>query len=326
MNQLITRGYQFKYDLRQLRSFLAVAEKLSFRKAAEDMYISQPALSRQIAQLESALGCQLFVRDKNTVALTTAGESLYQELPRIFQQLYSVTSSLTASRENLNRLRIGYACAAISSFFPSLIREIKNWLPEYEFEFYEMTTDKLIGEVEEGRIDGAFIMSRPREKHLKTVDIRSESIGLMVPDNHTLTAMNIIPLSALAKETLILFPRAINPTLYDQIIEHCEYAGFSPKAIKEAQSCHAAIGFVAAGAGVAFIASSMSGSCLRGTCFRPISPPGPVIDFSFISHISADDKWCYVFEKIINNYLAPSVYRSVLASDAALPSVSTSNQ
>ena len=284
MNQLIARSYQFKYDLKQLRSFLAVAEKLSFRGAAESLFISQPALSKHIAQLETALDCKLFVRDKNKVLLTKAGEALYSNLPTVLEQLYQTTSLLTVEDIQEQTIKIGYTCAAMASFFPHLIRDVRQELPACEFEFSEAMTDKLIDDVSQQQLDGAFIMSRPDEPQLKCLDIRPEPLGLMVPDNHFLASLNVVLLSALAKETLILFPRKMNPMLYDEIIGHCEAAGFVPRKIIEAQSGHAAIGFVAAGAGIAFIARSMATACLKGTCFKPLSPPVPQIHYSFITH------------------------------------------
>ena len=304
MNQLIARSYQFKFDLKQLRSFLAVAEKLSFRGAAEALFISQPALSKHIAQLEAALDCQLFVRDKNTVVLTKAGEALYATLPMVLEQLHQTTSILRTRDNKTDTIKIGYTCAAMASFFPGLIRDIRQELPTCEFEFSEAMTDKLIGDVIERNLDGAFIMSRPEDPQLNRIDIRPEPLGLMVPDNHFLAAMNVVPLSALAKEVLILFPRIMNPMLYDEIIRHCGAAGFQPQKIIEAQSGHAAIGFVAAGAGIAFIADSMATACLKGTCFRPLSPPSPQIHYSFISHQRAGGKWLSVFEQQIQETLS----------------------
>ncbi len=304
MNQLIARSYQFKFDLKQLRSFLAVAEKLSFRGAAEAVFISQPALSKHIAQLEAALDCQLFVRDKNSVVLTKAGEALYATLPMVLEQLHQTTSLLKTQDNSADAIKIGYTCAAMASFFPRLIRDIRQELPTYEFEFSEAMTDKLISDVIEHNLDGAFIMSRPEDPQLHRLDIRPEPLGLMVPDNHFLAAINVVPLSALAKEALILFPRKMNPMLYDEIISHCQGAGFQPHKIIEAQSGHAAIGFVAAGAGIAFIARSMATACLKGTCFRPLSPPLPQIHYSFITHHRAAGLWLSVFEQQIHETLS----------------------
>lgn len=317
MNQLIARRYQFKYDLKQLRSFLAVAEKLSFRGAAEALFISQPALSKHIAKLEEALDCILFIREKNKVFLTPAGAELYKDLPRLLEALHQSTSSLREKSEQT--IKIGYTCAAMASFFPTLIRKIRQELPNYEFDFTEAVSNKLIDDVIQQQLDGAFIMSRPHESSLKRQDIRAESLGLMVPDNHFLARKKVVQLSALAKETLILFPKEMNPMLYDTIIRHCQAAGFIPSKIIEAQSGHAAIGFVAAGAGIAFIARSMATACLNGTCFRPLNSPAPKIHYSFITHQSNQNNWLNVFEQQIYETLSPerSCGHSVMGDSSA---------
>ena len=129
MNQRITKNYQFNYDLKQLRAFLEVAKVKSFSKAAENLFISQPAISRKISQLEEALNCQLFIRENNTVTLTPAGEELRNKLPKIFDNLTGITESLT-SLTKYNKLKIGYTCAAMSSFLPSLIRKTTDKLQD----------------------------------------------------------------------------------------------------------------------------------------------------------------------------------------------------
>lgn len=99
MNHSITKSYQPKYDLKQLRAFLEVAKEKSFRKAAENLFISQPAISRKISQLEDALNCQLFIRENNTITLTPAGEELRTKLPKVFENLFDITESLIDNKK-----------------------------------------------------------------------------------------------------------------------------------------------------------------------------------------------------------------------------------
>lgn len=297
-------SYHPKYDLRQLRAFLAIAKRLSFRKAADDLHIAQPALSRQIAQLEEAVGCKLFHRQKQRIGLTQAGEYLYRVLPSIFEQLeahiaqtYKVACGQTAS------LVIGYSGAAMSSFLPAVIREIRHQLNDCEFEFREETSDKLIEGVITGRLDTAFILYRPDNPLLTTIPIRSEPIGLILPDDHPLAQRKKVPLKALKNETLILFPRSMNPVMYDEIIAACQDAGFSPRAIREVAPRSIAIGLVAAGVGVATIASSLQHTCVKGTCYRPLTTSTPQIRFSCITRSDQDGEWHDLLSKIIDRDL-----------------------
>ena len=300
MNQRITKSYQFNYDLKQLRAFLEIAKEKSFSKAAENLFISQPAISRKISQLEEALKCQLFIRENNTVKLTPEGEELKNKLPIVFESLNGITESLTSLTKK-KKLKLGYTCAAMSSFLPEMIREITDKLENYELIFSEGNTTELIDKVLNNNIHCAFIMAQPKHESLLTISIRPELMGLMIPDNHPFNSLNEIPIELLQYETLILFPKPQNPSLYDHILECCMAAQFSPNAIIEADSCNAIFGFVAAGTGVAFIAESMAGLCMKGTRYKPLVQPGPEIEFSFISNNLSMEDWHMVFENLISD-------------------------
>ncbi len=300
MNRRITKNYQFNYDLKQLLAFLEVARTMSFSKAAENLFISQPAISRKIFQLEEAFKCQLFFRSANGIQLTPAGKELQERLPKVLDNLLEITNTLKNSLKS-QKLKIGYTCAAISSFLPTLIRETSDDLSKYELVFSEGETTDLIDDVLKGNLDGAFIMSQSRNDDLLTINIRPERLGIMIPEEHPLKAYDEISIEQLKNETLVIFPRVQNPSLYDHIFDCCQSAGFHPKSIKEADGCNAIFGFVAAGIGVAFIAESMSNLCMRGNLYKPISAFAPEIKFSFICKKSASANWHHPIENAIYN-------------------------
>jgi len=300
MNQRITKSYQFNYDLKQLRAFLEIAKEQSFSKAAANLFISQPAISRKISQLEEALNCQLFNRENNIVKLTPEGEELRNKLPIILESLNGITESLTFLTKK-KKLKLGYTCAAMSSFLPGLIRKTTTTLTNYELIFSEGDTTELTHKVLNNELHGAFIMAQPRHENLITVNVRSEPMGLMIPDNHYFNSLGEIPIELLKNETIILFPKAQNPSLYDHILECFQAAHFSPCAIKQADSCNAIFGFVAAEIGVAFVAESMAGLCMNGTLYKPFAHSGPEIEFSFISNKFFLEDWHVAFENIISN-------------------------
>lgn len=284
---------------------MAIAEELSFRKAALKMHIAQPALSRQIAQLEEAIECKLFDRKKRNIRLTTAGQFLYDKLPGLIEQLQSTTEQARKiSNGMVASLKLGYSSAAMSSFLPAVIREIRSTMEECEFNFHERTSDKLIDDVISKRLDAAFILYRPDNKLLKTIPIRSEKIGVVLPDNHHLARRRTIAAKELIGETLILFPRVMNPIMHDDIIAYCQKAGFSPRIIRETAPRSAAIGLVAAGEGIATIAESLKHSCVSGTIFRPLAQPGPEIEFSCITRLDRDGRWLDILNKIIQRDLS----------------------
>lgn len=297
---MMPNSYQFKFELRHLRTFMVIADELSFRKAADTLHIAQPALSRQIAQLEEALECQLFDRQKRRIRLTAAGEFLYLKLPKFINQLHETahhTQKIATGQSAI--LKFGYSSAAMSSFLPSVIKEIQNKIEDCEFNFVEETSDALIGSVISERLDAAFILHRPDNPLLRTLPIKADQTGVILPDDHPLTKKKRVALKDLKNETLILFPRNTNPVMYDEIISYCHNAGFSPRAIIETAPRSTAIGLVAAGQGIATIAASLKHTCVNGTTFRPLIQPAPMINYSCIIISERTGKWVNVLEKYI---------------------------
>jgi DNA-binding transcriptional LysR family regulator len=302
---MISNSYQFGFELRHLRSFMAIADELSFRKAADNLHIAQPALSRQIAQLEEALGCQLFDRQRRKIKLTAAGEFLYYKLPKLFNDLHETTHhTLKIASGQSIILKFGYSSAAMSYFLPSVIQEIQNNIENCEFKFVEETSDELIGGVISERLDAAFILYRPDHPLLKTIPIRADQTGIILPESHPLTRKIIVALEELKNETLILFPRTTNPFMYDEIISYCHKAGFSPKAIIETAPRSTAIGLVAAGQGVATIAASLKHTCIKGTIFRPLVQPSPMINYSCITISDRTGQWVDILNDFIQRELS----------------------
>ncbi len=297
-------SYQIKFEFRHLRSFMVIAEELSFRKAAEVLHIAQPALSRQILQLEEALGCQLFDRQKRKIKLTTAGKYLYDKLPNLFNQINEVTEQTQKIATGQSAiLKIGYSSAAMSSFLPAVIREIQNNLHSCEFKFVEDTSNELIQAVAKEQLDAAFILFRPKLPLLKTIPIKADQTGIILPEDHQLTRKKRVALKDLKDETLILFPRQTNPEMYDEIISYCQKAGFSPKAIIETAPRSTAIGLVAAGQGIATIAESLKDSCVSGTTYRPLVKPCPMIYYSCIVSSNIKAQWFDILSKYIKKNL-----------------------
>ncbi len=245
------------------------------------------------------------------MALTKKGEELANQLPDIFRSLFQITESLDDQAAKKN-LKLGYTCAAMSSFLPRLLSHSTDDLSDYELTFSENNTASLIDDVKNKKLDAAFIMARPKVTGIKTTNIRSESLGLMLPENHYLNTFNQLEIRQLKAETLIIFPRQQNPSLYDHIFEVCNEQEVEFKSIREADGCNAIFGFVTAGIGIAFIAESMANLCMRGTRYMPIRKPGPEIKFSLIASELDNSPWKEQFERFINlEYSQPEKLRSV---------------
>jgi len=297
--------YQLNFDLRQLRYFLAIAHTLNFRKASEQLHIAQPALSRQIAQLEQALDCQLFDRQKRQIKLTDAGQYLAEALPSLFENINTISARTTAiSNGKVNKLKFGYSSAAMSSFLPSIIKKLNVELEDCEFEFVEKTSDELIQAVIDKNLDAAFLLHRPDNVLLNTYAIKSGSAGVVLPEEHPLTKKDEVSFSDLAEETLILFPRKTNPTMYDEVIAQCHKAGFSPRHIIETTPRSTAIAMVAAGQGIATLAAPLRHSCISGTIYKPLPQAELTVNYSCITGTERTGRWLDVLSNYIKSELS----------------------
>ncbi len=292
--------YQLSFDLRQLRSFSVIASTLSFRRAAEQLHIAQPALSRQIAQLEDALNCQLFDRQKRQIQLTEAGQYLLGALPDFFESLHTITDKTTAiANGKVNKLKFGFSSAAMASFLPKIIKELHTKLEDCEFAFVEKTSNELIQSIIAGTLDAAFILHQPDNTLLNTLPIKAGHAGVVIPAEHPLAQNPEIAFSDLANETLILFPRETNPPMYDDIISYCQLSGFSPKQIIETAPRSTAIALVAAGQGIATIAESLKQTCITGTVFKPLKQPSLMVNYSCITLKQRKGQWLDVLTEYI---------------------------
>ena len=135
------REYQFAYELRHLVYFREVARTLHFRKAAEALAVAQPALSRQIAQLEAALGAALFTRSRRKVELTAAGRALVERVEPILRGLAAVPGELRALVEGeTGRVRVGFTGLAMATVLPGILREFHRAYPRIRLELNESPT------------------------------------------------------------------------------------------------------------------------------------------------------------------------------------------
>jgi len=275
--------FTMSIELRLLKSFLAVADHLNFRRAAEELHVTQPALSRQIQQLEKTIGKPLFIRDKRTVELTSAGKFLYSHAGKLFDDVeVLVKETREAAEGERGALSLGYTESAMASFLPSLLRDLREKLPHIQLQLKQAHSEQLSREVALHRLDVAIISLLGDTQGLRRTSIAQEDMGIVLPDNHPLAARKEIALSKLAREKFILFPYQDNPSLYSDIMTSCQKAGFAPQIIEEAQSRILAVNMVAAGLGVTFLSENLSYYCNKGAIFKPLKNPRPSMQYHLI--------------------------------------------
>jgi len=239
-------------ELRHLSYFVAVAQKLNFSRAAEELHVAQPAISQQIRALESELGVQLFDRVGRRVALTRAGEVL---LPHAFHILSSVETAINEVRE-LSQLTRGVASLGApptvsSHLLPGRLTRFRRRYPGLEVTLREAGTESLLQLIQDGPLDLAIVVSDELPPVVDSAPLLEEDYVLAVGLLHPLSKQSAVRLADLSGEAFILFPEGYK--LREVTLTACKRAGFEPKVALDGGAMQSALEFVAAGLGVALV-------------------------------------------------------------------------
>jgi DNA-binding transcriptional LysR family regulator len=277
-------------ELRHLRYFVAAAEELHFRRAAERLGIAQPALSQQIQQLEQEIEALLFHRLTRGVELADAGKAFLDDARAILEHVEQAKAKAQrVARGDQGMIRIGFTgSASFNPIVPSIIQDYRARFPGVAVSFVESGTSQLVDSLRAGRVDAAFIRSLTREVDgLFVVLIIEEEMLIALPLKHELAAAESLPLEALAGEPIILFPRANSPELHDDIVLACRRGGFSPRIVQQAPEVATALNLIAAGEGVSIVPASMRHMQPQGVAYRAILGDAPRAPLS-LAHRSND--------------------------------------
>ena len=247
-------------ELRHLRYFQAVAEELSFSRAARRLRVAQPALSRAVKQLEAALGAVVLERTRHHVRLTPAGSVLLRETALLLQQLEESIGHVrrTAAGEE-GELRLGYIGPPTQPFLGRLLREYRARYPRVTIHLEERSPERVWEMVAKGRLSAA--LTRPVIAHqalgLRTIVLTEERLGIVVPVEHPLAKRRTVPWTALAREPLIVLARREGMGLHDAVIAGCRQAGVTPRLAHTPSLIGTVMSYVEAGAGIGVVTESV---------------------------------------------------------------------
>jgi DNA-binding transcriptional LysR family regulator len=272
-------------ELRHLRYFVAVAEALHFRRAAEKLGIQQPPLSMQIRQLEAEIGAPLLRRAQRRVELTDAGRSFLEDARAILAQAQAAAGrARRAAQGELGRLRVGMINSA--PFHPLILRILREYRerhPAVSMTLEEASTPELAERIRTQTLDLAFVRPLLDETPgLASEHLFDEPLVLALPHHHPLARRKKVALAALSLEPFVLFSRPVGSGLYDQIVSACHRAGFSPRVTQEASQVTSIVNLVAAGLGVSVVPSSMRKIQSEGIVFRPLEDDDAVAQMSLV--------------------------------------------
>ncbi|MBI2774148.1 MAG: LysR family transcriptional regulator [Chloroflexi bacterium] len=241
-------------DLQQLRYFLGVAEQHHFTRAARELGVAQPSISRQIRVLEAELGTSLFHRMRGNVALTPAGEAL---LPWARRLIGDAATAADEVRElaglRRGRLSVGATPSITVAILPAALSELRTTYPGIELKLREAGSRDLIGEVYEGTLDLALVILPVRHRSLCTVPLLREELVVAVTKDHPFARRDGLALTELRDVPLVMFREGYD--LRETTLAACAAAGFDPHLAVEGAEMDGVLRMTAAGLGVAIVPS-----------------------------------------------------------------------
>jgi DNA-binding transcriptional LysR family regulator len=281
-----------RIELRHLRYFRAVADELHFGRAAARLAVSQPALSVQIRQLEEMVGARLLDRHSRQVALTDAGRVLDEAARRLLRDVdAAVAATRQASAGEVGLLRVGFGPTLMLSTLAQVVRTFRLRYPGVRVELRELATAEQMDALVRGELDVGFVRGAEADPRLHVERFAREPLLIALNRDHPLAGAARVPLSALAHDPWVLFPRVIAPLLHEQVMRLCRQAGFTPHVVQESREVYTTVGLVGAGVGVTIIPEAVQGMSWKGVVYRripratvrlsmvrPSGTPRPVVD------------------------------------------------
>ena len=296
-------------DLRRVRYFVAVAEELHFRRAAERLHLAQPGLSQQVRKLEVELGVDLLHRTKRGVSLTAAGTLFLEEARRLLRHADEAARTARNARVGtIGRLRLGHLVDAVPAVLPRAISAFAANYPGIEIVPEAMQARRAVEDVRNGRLDIAVVALPAPVSGMKVTPLAVERTVAAVSDRHVLSGRPEIAIEDLAETSLVLLPRATNPPLYDGVIAACRSARIAPRLLEMAEPLveHALLN-VASGLGIALLPASVAERYRTvGVTFRPLSAPAPTTELALISRAEEEQVAVAAFLRVARELDAPA--------------------
>jgi DNA-binding transcriptional LysR family regulator len=263
-------------EFRHLRYFQAIAEELSFSRAARRLNVVQPALSRALKELEAELGVELLARTRRSVAVTAAGKVLLHEVALMFERLSQTVRRVRGTAEGQEgELRVGYIGPPTQRFLGRVLEEYRRRCPQVSVHLEERTPERVWEMVAKGRLDIG--LTRPVLAHatlrMQTMLLREERLCAAIPQAHPWAAKKSLPWRQLAGQPLLILARREGAGLHDEILAACRKAGFTPKLAHTPSLIGTVVRYVEAGAGIGIIPESIGETeNMRGWSLAPLQP------------------------------------------------------
>jgi DNA-binding transcriptional LysR family regulator len=259
-------------EIDELHSFVVLASELHFGRASKRLFVSQPALSKQIRRLEEKVGGSLFSRTRRKVEITETGRVLLSGAENV---LRSANDALNLARDaaegRAGSLRIGFGVASVSEILPRTILRFRKAYSQVELKMRDMSTPAQISALVEGNIDIGILRLPTAHTELDSLPLFHER--LVVVTSASLPYNSRQGLAALRNQPFVFFHRTTSATLHDHVLGLCRRAGFSPIIVQEANELFTILNLVRAGLGVSLVPSAAKRMGVPGVRFHEIGVP-----------------------------------------------------
>ncbi|WP_426088939.1 LysR substrate-binding domain-containing protein [Janthinobacterium sp. PSPC1-1] len=264
-------------ETRLLRQFIAVAEELHFRRAAERLHMAQPPLSQAILRLEDLLGYPVFERTNRKVSLTPAGDAFLATARQVLASLEEGVASTRRVAQGIEgHLRLSFIHITPYAHVLHALRAFRLASPAVQFTLREASTQQQVEWLERGEVDIALLRAPGRSTPgLRFERLSGEDIVVALPSDHRCAGQARVDLAELAGDDFVASPRALGQGFHDQLASLCLHAGFVPHVVQQARRLQTVLGLVAAGFGVALLPASLGVCAPAGVVMLPLASSAP---------------------------------------------------
>jgi DNA-binding transcriptional LysR family regulator len=251
-----------------------VGEEQHYGRASRRLRVAQPALSRQIQDLEEELGFKVFDRLPRGVKLSAAGTLFLEDARRILQAVSEAIARATrVARGQSGTLRVGFPeNASWHGVVPDSFRRFREQQPGVELELRPVASLEQLDAIRSGRLDAGFLNFMPKaDPELEQLIVAAQKVELAMPRSHPLSKLKKLRLRDLADAPFIWFPRRANPAFYDRMMHECFRGGLkAPHIIQEGFNEATILSLVSTGLGVGWVLGSARWRCPKTVVIRPV--------------------------------------------------------
>jgi DNA-binding transcriptional LysR family regulator len=296
-------------ELRLLRYFVAVAEELHFRRAAERLYVAQPAVSEQIRKLEAELGVRLFDRTNRRVAITEAGAALLEEGRRVLAQAETAQLAARNARERAGAwLRIGYLPDSLPASVPRALGHVARDAPRVEVSLETGSAVRLIQRVRDHELDAVVTGLPAPTSGLIVTSLGHQSMVVAIAATDGRAVAPAVSLARLAPTRLVTMSRDVNPAFHDAVVALCRDAAVTPRLFEVPEPrVESVLLAVAAGAGPALLpAAATERYAIPGVRFVPLEDGDSAFESAVLTHPDTDNDATAAFLRALARFTAPA--------------------